>query len=361
MTWRHSVRSRPPWWPENEAWPPVTGRQHWRRGRGRFVRRIAGVFLLMLLLSGLGMVSLISIATRGRETAVALPAATALGSALLLFGLLLAVVRRVGVPLGDVTEAAHRLAAGDFSTRVPVRGSRPIRTVGSAFNSMAARLEAQERQRRELMADIAHELRTPLTIVQGRLEGLLDGVYPRDDGHLNEVLEETRLLSRLVDDLRTLANAESGAVTLQKEPTDVVSLSEDVVASLSAESARRNVEVRVEGPIDPAVISVDPMRLREVLMNLLSNALHHTPSGGVVSVGIFYANGRAIISIADTGSGIAAEDLPKIFDRFYKDRASRGSGLGLAISKSLIALHGGDIRAESAPGKGTTITVTLPV
>ena len=95
-------------------------------------------------------------------------------------------------------------------------------------------------------------------------------------------------------------------------------------------------------------------------MNLLSNALHHTPSGGVVSVGIFYANGRAIISIADTGSGIAAEDLPKIFDRFYKDRASRGSGLGLAISKSLIALHGGDIRAESAPGKGTTITVTLP-
>jgi two-component system OmpR family sensor kinase/two-component system sensor histidine kinase BaeS len=314
----------------------------------------------MLLLSGLGMVSLISIATRGRETAVAFPTAVALGSGILLFGLLIVVVRRVGVPLGDVTEAAHRLAAGDFSTRVPVRGSRPIRMVGDAFNRMAARLEAQESQRRELMADIAHELRTPLTIVQGRLEGLLDGVYPRDDGHLNELLEEMRLLSRLVDDLRTLANAESGAVTLQKEPTDLASLSEDVVASLSAESARRQVEVRVDAPLDRTINSVDPLRLREVLMNLLSNAIRHTPAGGRVSLGISYANGRTMIAITDTGSGIAPEDLPKVFDRFYKDRRSRGSGLGLAISKSLIALHGGDIRAESAPGRGTTITVTLP-
>jgi two-component system sensor histidine kinase BaeS len=117
----------------------------------------------------------------------------------------------------------------------------------------------------------------------------------------------------------------------------------------------------VDAPRDPTVISVDPIRLREVLMNLLSNALHHTPSGGVVSLGISYANGSAAITIADTGSGIRSEDLPKIFDRFYKDRGSRGSGLGLAISKSLIALHGGDIRAESAPGRGTTITVRLPI
>jgi signal transduction histidine kinase len=318
------------------------------------------VFLLMILLSALGMGSLITIASRGRETAGAIPAAAALGSTILLFGLLLAVVRRVGVPLGDVTEAAHRLAAGDFSTRVTVRGSGPIRMVGGAFNSMAARLEAQESQRRALMADIAHELRTPLTIVQGRLEGLLDGVYPRDDAHLNELLEETRLLSRLVEDLRTLANAESGAVALHTEPTDVTSLSEDVVASLSAEAARRNVEVRVKGSVDPTVISVDPLRLREVLMNLLTNALGHTPSGGVVSFDISRADGRATIAVTDTGSGIAAEDLPRIFDRFYKDRASRGSGLGLAISKSLIALHGGDIRAESVPGRGTTIRITLP-
>jgi signal transduction histidine kinase len=269
-------------------------------------------------------------------------------------------VRRVGVPLGDVVEGARRLEAGELSTRVAVRGSRPIRMVGGAFNSMAARLETQDRQRRELMADIAHELRTPLTVIQGRLEGVLDGVYPLDTPHLAEVLEEMRLLSRLVDDLRTLANAESGTLTLQKEPADVVSLCQDAVSSMSAESSRRQVVVRLDASSDLPLIWVDPLRIREVLVNLLSNAIHHSPAGGDVSLTARCHDGRVRLAVADTGAGISAEDLPRIFDRFYKGPESRGSGLGLAISRNFVRAHGGDIGAESTPGAGTTIVVTLP-
>ena len=156
------------------------------------------------------------------------------------------------------------------------------------------------------MADIAHELRTPLSVIQGRLEGLLDGVYPRDDATLSAVIEETRLLSRLVDDLRTLANAESGTLTLQKEPTDLTILAHDVVGSFSAEARERLVSVRVDEPPDLPLISVDPLRIREVLANLLSNALHHTQANGVVSVAITADDARVRVTVADTGAGIAA-------------------------------------------------------
>jgi signal transduction histidine kinase len=233
--------------------------------------------------------------------------------------------------------------------------------VGGAFNSMAARLGLQDRQRRHLMADIAHELRTPLSVIQGRLEGLLDGVYPRDDARLNEVLEETRILARLVEDLRTLANAESGMLALQREPTDAAILIQDVVSSLSPEADRRRVSLRVDVPSDLPLLSIDPLRIREVLANLLSNALPHTPAGGVVSITARVVDQRLVVTVADTGSGIATEDLPRIFDRFYKGVQSRGSGLGLTIARNLVTAHGGEISAESRPGQGTTITFTLPL
>jgi len=362
MRWHRYRHRRPPWWPQNEHWPPAARGDVWRRGRARFVRRIAVVFAALLFLSALGGAALASILWGGggarlHIAQVAIPVI----ALIFLFGLLATLVRRVGSPLGDIVEAANRVAEGDFATRITEHGPPPVRVVARAFNSMAARLESQDRQRRHLLADIAHELRTPLSVVQGRLEGLLDGVYARDDARLSEVLDETRLLTRLVEDLRTLAHAESGMLALQKEPTDLAILIQDVVNSLSADAGRRQVSVEVDASADLTLALVDPLRIREVLANLLSNALHHTPAGGVVSIAAKTAYDVFELTVADTGSGIAAEELPKIFDRFYKGSTSRGSGLGLTIARNLVTAHGGTMRAESGQGQGTTITFTLPL
>jgi two-component system, OmpR family, sensor histidine kinase BaeS len=216
-----------------------------------------------------------------------------------------------------------------------------------------------------LMADIAHELRTPLTIVQGRLEGLVDGVYPRDEAQLTEVLEETRMLTRLVDDLRTLANAEAGNLSLRKEPTDLGVLIHDAVETFAADAAAAQVALRVDDRAELPLADVDPLRVREVLINLLANALRHTSAGGTITLMAGTVTGGAdanmiSVSVSDTGSGIAPDELPRIFDRFYKAATSHGSGLGLAIVSNLIAAHGGTVTATSEPGRGTTITFSLP-
>jgi len=360
---RHRYRRRgpPPWWPANEAWPPAGPRRH---GRGRFVRRIAALFAALLFLSAVGAVTLISRLVNygfgGSPLAIA-PIAGVTIVGIFLIALLLVGMRRFAVPLGDIVEAANRVAEGDYSARVAGQGPPSLRTVGGAFNTMASRLEAQDRQRRDLMADIAHELRTPLSVIQGRLEGLLDGVYPRDDQVIDGLIDETRLLSRLVDDLRTLANAESGALHLQKEPTDLAVLIQDVVRSFSVEAQSRHLSLGVDAPPDLPLITVDPLRIREVVSNLVSNTLNHTPEGGTISIAVTVVNDRVVVTVTDTGSGIAPDELPKIFDRFYKGRSSRGSGLGLTIARNLVAAHGGAIRAESLPGQGTTVTFTLPV
>jgi signal transduction histidine kinase len=327
------------------------------------VRRMALVFALLLFLSAAGAVSLVSmlIGQRGGAPSAHLsPVIVAVLTGVLLFALLSMALRRVGGPIGDIVEAANRLADGDYSTRITPHGPPSLRTVGNAFNTMTARLQAQDKQRRELMADIAHELRTPLSVIQGRLEGLLDGVYPRDDARLGEVLEETRMLARLVEDLRTLANTESRVLSLQKEPTDVSMLIHDVIHSLAGDAASHHVTVRVDVPGDLPLIAIDPLRIREVLVNLLSNALHHTPAGGAVSIAASASGEQITVRVADTGPGIVAENLSKIFDRFYKGATSRGSGLGLTIARNLVTAHGGEIRAESRPGEGTAITFTLP-
>jgi signal transduction histidine kinase len=355
-------RRAPPWWPENEPWPPVRGSRPWRRHRARFVRR-AGVGLSVLLfLVILGAQQVMSWMFGGFPAQARVPRALwAVGLVFVIITVVSAAMRRFGVPMGDIVGAANRVADGDYSVRVSEHGPPSLRTVARAFNSMTSRLEAQERQRRNLMADIAHELRTPLTVIQGRLEGLIDGVYPRDEARLTEVLNDTRMLARLVEDLRTLAHTESGTLALHKEPTDVGVLVQEVVKAFEPESTARRVTVEARCAKDLALVDVDPVRVREVLTNLLSNALHHTPENRTVSLA---ANARAdlmVIEVTDSGSGIAAEDLPKIFDRFYKGRGSTGSGLGLTISKNLVEAHGGEIRADSKPGEGTTITFTLPV
>ena len=223
---------------------------------------------------------------------------------------------------------------------------RTLRRVSRAFVE-------QNRLRRQLMADVAHELRTPLAILQGRVEGLLDGVYPRDDHHLAELLEETRHLSRLVEDLGTLANAEAGALELRKETVDLGDLVRDVAAALP-----RPIEVVI--PPDLPAVEADPVRIRQVLLNLLANAVRHTPPEGTISVEVQARPRQILIRVRDNGSGIAPEDLPRIFERFQKGADSRGSGLGLAIARKLVLAHGGDIGIESAPGKGTEVTVSLP-
>jgi len=211
------------------------------------------------------------------------------------------------------------------------------------------RLGAEDRLRRQLMADVAHELRTPLAILQGRIEGLLDGVYARDDLRLEELLDETRHLSRLVEDLRTIANAEAGALELRKEATDIAELIRESAASFESP-----IDVQVR---DLPLIIVDPVRIREVLLNLLSNALQHAKE---VTIRAHAEPRNVIIEVIDHGAGIAPEDLPRIFDRFTKGAKSHGSGLGLAISRDLVNAHGGTIQAQSRVGEGTTITVALP-
>ncbi|HEX3128153.1 MAG TPA: HAMP domain-containing sensor histidine kinase [Thermoanaerobaculia bacterium] len=223
----------------------------------------------------------------------------------------------------------------------------------TVFGRVAGAFAEQNRLRRQLMADVAHELRTPLAILQGRIEGLIDGVYPRDEARFAELLEETRHLSRLVEDLGTLAHAEAGALELRKEPVDLGDLLRDVAATLPR-------PIAVEVPAGLPAIEADPVRIRQVLLNLLANALRHTPAEGTISVEIQAQPQRMLIQVRDSGSGIAPEDLPRLFERFQKGSGSRGSGLGLPIARKLVLAHGGDIGIESTPGQGTEVTVSLP-
>jgi two-component system sensor histidine kinase BaeS len=270
--------------------------------------------------------------------------------------------RRVAAPVGDLMAALGRVADGDYSARVPERGPREAWTLTRAFNSMAERLQQHEEQRRGLLVDISHELRTPLTVLQGNLEGMLDGVYSRDDAHLSLILEETRVLARVIEDLRTLSLAEDVGLKLVKTPADLEEIARDAVASFQAQAGAAGVSLTVQAEPGMPRAELDPERIRQVLNNLLSNALRYTPRGGAVLVRCFPEDtGHIAFSVEDTGSGIPPADLPRIFDRFYKSKDSRGTGLGLAIARSLVRAHGGEISAGSVPGRGTTIRVTLPI
>jgi len=268
--------------------------------------------------------------------------------------------------LDELVEATRRVQAGDYTTRVGGRGRRNggLRAVGQltdGFDTMVTRLEADETQRRTLLADISHELRTPLTVVQGNLEAILDDVYPPDPAHLGLILEETRVLGRLIDDLRTLALSEAGTLTLHPEPTDPDVLVGEVVRSFEPAAAAAGVELTAEIAGDLPILEIDPVRIREVLANLVANALRHTPSGGRVTIAGSVEGRWVRLEVRDTGRGIDPALLPHVFDRFVKGDDSRGSGLGLAIARQLVVAHDGEITAASTPGQGTTIRVGLPL
>jgi signal transduction histidine kinase len=273
--------------------------------------------------------------------------------------------RRVAFSLDELVEAADRVEHGDYTTRVtvPRTGPRPMRDLARGFNEMVTRLETDEAQRRRLLADVSHELRTPLTVVQGNIEAMLDGVHEVDEAHLGAILEETRVLGRLVDDLRTVALSESGSLPLHREPTDLAVVATDAVGAFRSTAQAAGVELGVEIADDIPLLEVDPVRIREVISNLIANALRHTPAGGsiVLDARVGDAGRAAVVTVRDTGSGIEPDLLPHVFDRFAKAAGSRGSGLGLAIARGLVEAHGGSIQVDSAPGRGSTFQFRIPL
>ncbi len=359
---RHGPGFRPPWWPENEPFPPSRG---WGGRRRRFRRRlwlmVAFFFLVLFAASALA-VTLLAGAFGLGDRELVVPAAI-LGLVLIvaLFAVAGRAVRRLAGPVGDVMEAADRVAGGDYSARVEERGPREMRRLARSFNAMTERLRTAEEQRRNLLADVAHELRTPLSVIQGAAEGMLDGVHPPDEDHLRPVLEETRVMSRLLDDLQTLSTAEAGVLRLHREAVEPERVVEDAAAAFRTRA--RAAGVSLEARVAPGLpeLDVDAVRIGEVLANLLANAVDHTPSGGSVVVSAEPDGEGVAFSVEDTGGGIPPEALPHVFDRFVKAAGSGGAGLGLAIARSLVTAHGGEISAASEPGRGTTMRFVLPL
>jgi len=273
-------------------------------------------------------------------------------------------LRGTGAVLDELVEATRRVEAGDYAVRVgaPTRGLRSVRQLVSGFDTMAARLEADDAQRRALLADVSHELRTPLTVIAGNLEAIIDGIYPADEAHLAPILEGTQVMSRLIDDLRTLALSEAGTLALHREPTALDLVIAEAVRSFAVAAAAADVTLADDTTGDLPIAEVDPVRIGEVLSNLVANALRHAPPGGRVTVaGTASPDARTVtIRVSDTGLGIAPDLLPHVFDRFVKGEDSRGSGLGLAIAKGLVEAHGGRIAVTSTPGAGATFAVELP-
>ncbi len=273
--------------------------------------------------------------------------------------------RRITAPVQSLVSAARGLGRGDFSQRVAMKSKDELGELATTFNSMAAELERADKLRRDLVADVAHELRTPLSNIRGYLEGIQDGVVKADEATLKLIYEEVQLLSRLVEDLHELALAESGGLSLDKQVCDLRELAQDVASAMGYRIAAKGLKLKLELPGLPALVSVDRQRIGQGLRNLMDNAISFTPEGGGITISVERTGNDVSVSITDTGTGIPPEDLPYIFERFYRvdksrSRASGGSGLGLTITKRLIEAHGGRLTAESTPGKGSRFTFTLP-
>jgi len=269
-------------------------------------------------------------------------------------------------PISQIARAAHRLGKGELDVHVPVSGSLEIRELAEAFNKMAADLQRAEQLRTNLIADVSHELRNPLTVLEGSLRAALDRVVPIDEAEIANLHNQTRHLSRLVNDLRELSLAESGHLPLEKIPIDVKQLCLETLQALQPLADEKGVTLADKMPALPQV-NLDPLRLRQVLFNLLTNALRHTPERGKITLNAQTSAGWVAISIKDSGEGLDAEQLCQVFDRFYRGDKSRnretgGTGLGLAIVKAIVTAHGGqvDVRSEGK-GMGSEFVVRLPL
>jgi signal transduction histidine kinase len=362
LAWATGLQSprpyrRPPWWPEGEPFPPPRwGRRY---GPPPFIRWIGCFFLVALFLALLTGAFAGAFFHEGARfhpffafpilVVVALIAVAVFGG-----------VRRMTRPMSNLIDAARRIESGDYSAQVPEWGSPDIRSVARAFNSMSARLKTMDDQRRSFMADVTHELRTPLSVIRGQAEAIADGLYPADAAHLAPILDATQTLDRLVEDLRTLVLTESGNLVLKKEATDLGQLVRDTVESFAPQAESAGISLSSEVADNLPTVEVDPARIRQVISNLLSNAIRYTPSGGSMKVAAGSSGDQVTVTITDTGEGIPPELLPHVFERFVKGPNSRGSGLGLAIAHDIVRAHGGDLKVQSELGHGTVATIELP-
>ena len=289
------------------------------------------------------------------------------GATAVAFVLAVVMSRTLTRPLRELSHASRQMAQGNLQQTVPVRTQDELGELANTFNQMSTELDRANQIRRQMTADIAHDLRTPLTVLSGYLEAMEDGTLSPTPTRLGLMQQEVKTLQRLVTDLRTISLADTGKLTLQKEPMAVADLLTQAHNAFAHQAAQQEVSIRVNTEPTLPEISIDQARIRQVLGNLVSNALRYTPTNGSITLSATStANGSVQIEVADTGSGIPEADLPHIFNRFYRGDRSRQegegeSGLGLAIAKSLIVAHGGTIEVASTQGIGTTFTILLPV
>ena len=295
-------------------------------------------------------------------TLIAVAALAAGGASLLGFWLAGRLVR----PLSRLQRAAGALADGQLDARSGLEGrTDEIGSLGRSFDTMAAELEAAEGARRRFLQDAAHELKTPLAVIDATTSAVLDGVYAHEDRHLETIRDQGRLLSRIVDDLRTISLADAGVLPLHREPVLVGALLASVARDMASRATGRGVALEAIEPA-PLTVSADPDRLRQVVGALVDNAIRHTPSGGWIRLeGRAEGGSSVVLAVVDSGPGIAPDDLPRVFDRFYqadpsRDRATGSSGLGLAIVQAVVERHGGRVTAANEPGAGARFEVRLP-
>lgn len=275
--------------------------------------------------------------------------------------------RRMTKPLLELEEAAVAIGQQDLSRRVPVHGSQEFLAVATAFNDMASLLEQEESLRRNMLADVAHELRHPVHILQGNLQAILDDVYPLSKHEIGKLVDQTSHLSILVNDLHILALAEAQQLPLFKQETNIANLVKETAANFTSLAAARNIILRVEllGTM-PAGVYIDAARMRQAINNLLANAIRHTPDNGTITVTVEQAANNLLIQISDTGEGITEDQIPHIFERFYRsdkarERSATSTGLGLAIVKAIIEAHDCTISVASPGiGQGTSFTIAIP-
>lgn len=355
MTGAHGRPRRhhpPPYWglPHGARW--------WRR---RFLRFVIGASLVWISVGVVfGATGHWSNDESGDQSG---PPSIVIAVVVAAIGATLFAYRRLGRPVSDLLEGAERVGSGEYDARVQPSGPRAVRTLGHAFNTMATRLDESEQARQRFLADVTHELRTPLTVLQGEIEAQLDGIHPRDDDRLNTLLDQTRTLGRLVEDLRTLALSDSGELTLHPEAMSLPAVIDDAIAAMHPLASSRGVHligaVGPDGIERDIVLNGDPVRLGQVINNLLTNAIRHTPHGGMVTVHMRRAGEYAVVDVTDTGPGFEG-DPERLFDRFARAADTGGSGLGLTIARQLVEAHGGTVVAAKQPGAGARFTVTLP-